>query len=179
MRRTRARPEQPLVRHHHARRREARDADFDRPATQDHARGKEIFTAVVCYVRRDIAKRRLAGGTTQEIDAKVKIVIAGRDGIVLQHVQRIDDRLRLALVVPSVIDGERIALQQVARIHEDDLAGIAGAQCLERSRGPRQAAGRRGIPDVVPPEYPAVDVGGRDDDDVGGIEGGSSLKRDQ
>ncbi len=104
-------------------------------------------------------------------------MIAGRGNVVLHRVHRIDDGLRLPFVVAAEERRERISLEQVTRIDDNEVAGIAGAQRFERRRGARQPAGRRGITDIVPPEYPAVDVGRRDDDDVGGI--GGALERQE
>ena len=164
---------------HRARRRKAGDADLHGAAGQDDRSGEERSPRRVIDVCRDVAVRGLRGGAAQEIDAEVEVVIAGCHDVVLQRIERVHDRLRLPLVVAPVVGRERIALQQIAGIDEDDAPRIAGAQRFERRRGPRQPAGRGGVTDIIPPEHAAVDVGGRNDDDVRGVGRGDCLKRDQ
>ena len=98
-------------------------------------------------------------------------MITRGDDVVLQRVERVHDRLGLAFVVAGEESREWIALQQVAGVDQDECAGIATAQGLDRSGGTREPAGRGGIPHIVPPEHAAVNVGRGDDDDVRGIGG--------
>ena len=95
---------------HRAGRRKAGDADLHGAARQDHRLGEDRRAARVFDVRRDVAIRGLRGGAAQEVEAEVEVVVPRRDDVVLQRVQRVDDRLRLAVVVPAVERREGIAL---------------------------------------------------------------------
>ena len=166
---------------HDTRRRKSGDAHLHGPARQDDRLRKERRAARVLDVRGNVAIGGLLDRAAEEVDAEVEVVVSRRHDIVLQGIERIDDRLGLALVVAAEVGRERIALQQVARVDEHE-AWIAGAERFEGSRRTRQPTRCGRILDVVPAEHAAVDVGGRDNDDVGGVRRGGRcriLEREQ
>src|SRR5438552_9670831 len=164
---------------HHAGGGQPGDTDLDGPARYDGRGREQCLPAVVDDVRRDVAVGRLGRGAPQEIDAEIEIMVARRDGVVLQRIQRVDDRLRLALVVAAKECGEVVALQQIAGVEQHEVAGIPGAEGLERRCGTRQAPGGRSIAHIIPAHDSAMNVGRRDDDNVRGIGSSNCLEREQ
>jgi len=67
-------------------------------------------------------------------------VIAGTAASYCKRVERVHDRLRLALVLPCEERREGVALQEIPGIDQHDSAGILRPQRLEDRRGARQAA---------------------------------------
>ena len=68
----------------------------------------------------------------------------------------------------SEVGGEGVALDQVTGIEDDDLPGILRPQGIHHGGDADQAAGEGLVGGVVPGSGAAVDVGGGNDDEVGG-----------
>ena len=163
---------------HHARRGQSRNADLDGAARHQYGLREHQRARRVLHVSRYVVVRGLGRSAPQEGKAEVEVVIARRDGVVLQRVQRVDDGLRLPFVVAAEERRERVSLQQITGIDQHDVAGIAGAQRFERRGHAGEPAGRHAIAHVIPAEHAAVNVGRGDDDDVGGVRrGGRSRLR--
>ena len=60
--------------------------------------------------------------------------------------------------------GERVSLEQVAGVDQEDLVGIAEPERVDNCRGAGQAASKRAVQCVIPGSGVPVDVGGGHDD---------------
>ena len=161
---------------HRARCRESGDPDLHGTARQHDGLGEQRPTGAVFDIGGDVPVRRFVGGAAQERHPEVEIVIPRCHDVVLERVERVDDGLWLAFVVAAVECRERISLQEIAGVHQDQIAGIARAQRFQCGGGAREPAGRRGIAHVVPAEHATVNVRRRDDDDVRGIGSGRASR---
>ena len=67
------------------------------------------------------------------------------------------------------VGAERIPLDQVAGVHDHDLARVHPAQRINDRGGPRDPAGVGGVGDVIPARGPTVHIGGGHNDQPGGV----------
>jgi hypothetical protein len=117
----------------------------------------------------NVAVRGVLGGARQHVGPEVELVISGRGGVVLHRIEGVHHRMGPLCIVLGEVRRERVAFDQVARIHQDDLVRILRPQHLNRGRGARQSPRGRDVSHVIPPEHTSVHVRGRDDNDVRGI----------
>ena len=121
--------------HHHAGRRESGDPDLHALAGDDGVRREHQGVAVGGDVGGDVPVRGIRGGVPQHVHAEVEFVVAGSRGVVLQRVERIDDRIGALRRLAREVGREGVALDQIARIDENHLVGILRPQRPENRRG--------------------------------------------
>ena len=162
--------ELPSVPDHHPGRREAGDPDADPAALHHQGRRKqEGIPRSRHHVGTDVAVGGAAVGARQQTETEIEVVIAGCCRVVLECVERIHQGVGAAPFDAPEVARERVPLQQVARVHQDHLVGVLGAQRREDRGRARQSSRGLSVLHVVPAERPAVDVGGGDDHEVGGV----------
>ncbi len=167
------------VPHHHAGRREAGDPDLHARARDDDVGSiHERVARTLEDVGGHVVVRGVPGGARQHAGPEVELVVPGSGDVVLQRVEGVDHRVGTLRVALGEIRGEQVALDQVARVDQNDLVRILRPQRLDHACGARQPPRPRDIPHVVPAEHAAMHVRRGDDDDVRGIGDGGRRRGD-
>ena len=155
---------------HHAWRGEAGDAHPNAAADDDDigSVGKRVG-GKAANVAAHVAEGRRRDRPLQYREPIVEVVIARRRDVVADRVHHVDHRVRLARHHPRVIVGERLAFDQVARVHHNHAPGIAPLERVDDGGSPRETPRKRPVGHIVPLGGVTVDVCGGNEDEVGGV----------
>ena len=153
---------------HRAGRRRADDADLDAAPLDERPRAKgraAVGALRVCCEEREPG---LAPGAFEERHAVVELVIADGGRVVAHRVHRRDHRMaRIGRRDARGNECERIALDDVPRVDENDAARVRAPQGVhDRGGAGEPHGGVRGVLVVVPATNATVDVGRRRDDEL-------------
>ena len=152
---------------HRPGRRESRDGDADALAPKHAVRGKEQRVAGDAeHVRADVGKPRVGDGPSKKGEPPVEVVAPRRGGVVAGEVQRFHDGMRGRGRDPGEVGGERIALQEVARVYHQHLPRILRPERVHHRRDAGDPAGERAVRHVVPVGGAAVHIGRGHEHDV-------------
>ena len=156
------------VPHHGAWGRGADDPDLHAVALNNRERLPACSTTAHYGVCRQKRKSCLCDDAGEQRYAVVELVIAHGCRVVLHGVHGRDHGVWCGGVDARRTVGERISLQQVAGVDEDDALWVGRANGIDDGRGAGEAAGRfGGVGVVVPAAEAAVHVGRGGDDDFG------------
>ena len=156
-----------LVPDHGPRRGDADDRDAHATAVEEGRRRPAALAVDPPDVGGEQREGRGRERTVEIGKAVVELVIAEHARVVLHGVHRGDDRVRPSESGARGDICQRIALQEVAGIHEDGAPRCRRTQRVENRRNPgKPAPALGGVGEVVPTAHATVDVGGGGDDDL-------------